>query len=88
MDSAMKLEIASQPRWKIRRNASADMIWASILPASSALLILSVVRSIVITSSQLPWHSECQPHSGEVRPNALPADSERRPLGDNKEGRR
>ena len=27
MDSAMKLEIASQPRWKIRRNASADMIW-------------------------------------------------------------
>ena len=39
MDSAMKLEIASQPRWKIRRNASANPIWASILPVSPALLI-------------------------------------------------
>ena len=49
MDSAMKLEIASQPRWKIRRNASVDMIWASIFPASSALLIPAVVRQIAVT---------------------------------------
>ena len=34
---------------KPRRNASANPIWASFLPASLALLIPAVVRIIVIT---------------------------------------
>ena len=34
---------------KTRRNASANPILASILPASSALLILAVIRAILIT---------------------------------------